>query len=116
MKTTINERIKIISDKFCNGNMSELARITGINQPALRDIVGAKQVKPGFDVLHRILDNAILNINAEWLLIGIGEVQKANTLQLHKSMDIEVLLDRIEILAVKIHELKGIINELKSSK
>lgn len=116
MKTTVNERVKLISERFCNGNISELARIVGLNQSALRDVVGAKQVKPGFEIIFRIVDNAVLNINAEWLVTGDGDVQKTNATKVDKGMDINVLLDRIQVLAVKIHELESIINELKTPK
>ena len=75
MDTTINQRIKEIADKLCGGNMSELARISGVNQPALRDIVGTKQAKPRFEILNKIVDNTTLTINAEWLLTGKGEMR-----------------------------------------
>ena len=79
MQTTINQRIKVISEKLCNGNISELSRIAGVNQPALRDIVGSKQAKPGFEILNKIVDSSILNINAGWLLTGKGEMQLSKT-------------------------------------
>ncbi|NLZ96257.1 MAG: transcriptional regulator [Bacteroidales bacterium] len=75
MDTTINQRIKEVADKLCDGNISELARIVGVKQPTLRDIVTGRQVKPGFDILNKIVDNSTLNINSEWLLTGKGEMQ-----------------------------------------
>ncbi len=75
MDTTINQRIKGIADKLCDGNISELARIVGVNQPALRDIVGTKQAKPRFEILNKIADNSTLSINSEWLLTGKGSMQ-----------------------------------------
>lgn len=113
---TINKRVKLISEKFCNGNVSELARIVNLNQSALRDVVGAKQVKPGFEIIFRLVDNTVLNINAQWLVTGVGEMQKNKMVVSDNSLDINLLLDRIQILAVKIHELEGVIRELKSSK
>ena len=65
MNTTINQRVKEIADKLCNGNVSEMARVTGVNQPALRDIVGTKKRKPGFDVLSQIASCATLQINGD---------------------------------------------------
>ena len=76
MDTTINQRIKEIADKMCGGNVSELARMTGVNQPALRDVVGARQVEPRFETLGKIADSSSLNINAEWLLTGKGPMQR----------------------------------------
>ena len=70
MDTTINERVKEIADKMCGGNISEMARMIDVRQPSLRDIVTGKLVKPGFDILNKIVDNSSLNINADWLLTG----------------------------------------------
>ena len=77
MDTTINQRIKEIDDKLCNGNISELARIAKTSQPALRDIVGTKQRKPGFDIIKKIADCEPLRINTEWLIRGRGPIQKS---------------------------------------
>ncbi len=76
MDTTINERVKEIADKLCDGNISEMARIVGVRQPSLRDIVTGKLVKPGYDMLHSIVDNSVLNISSDWLLRGIGPMQR----------------------------------------
>lgn len=81
METTINQRIKEIAEKLFDGNISELARVSGVNQPALRDIVGTKQAKPRFEILNSIVDNSTLNIEAEWLLTGKGEMLKSSTEQ-----------------------------------
>ena len=84
MDTTINQRVKEIADKLCGGNVSEMARITGVNQPALRDIVGTKKRKPGFEVLSQIAGCATLQINGDWLLTGVGAMQKYAINILHK--------------------------------
>ena len=83
MDTTINQRVKEIADKLCDGNISELARVVGVNQPALRDIVGVKQAKPRFNILSQIADCSALQINAEWLLTGRGAMQKREINILH---------------------------------
>ena len=75
MDTTINQRVREIADKLCDGNVSELARVTDVNYPSLRDIVGTKQSEPRFEVLSKIVDNPTLNINSEWLLTGKGPMQ-----------------------------------------
>lgn len=77
MDTTINERVKEIADKLCDGNISEMARVVGVRQPSLRDIVTGKLVKPGFDMLHKIVDNSTLNISSDWLLRGVGSMQRS---------------------------------------
>ena len=85
MDTTINERIREIADKLCGGNISEVARIVGVNQPALRDIVGTQQSKPRFEILSKIVDDTTLHINAEWLLTGKGAMQTRSIDILHKT-------------------------------
>lgn len=75
MDTTINQRVKKIADRLCGGNISELARVVGVNQPALRDIVGKKQAKPRFEILNSIAESTTLSINADWLLTGKGSMQ-----------------------------------------
>lgn len=76
MDTTINQRVREIADKLCDGNISEFARMVDVRQPTLRDIVTGKKAKPGFDILNKIVANSILNINSEWLLTGTGPMQK----------------------------------------
>ena len=76
MDTTINQRVKEIADKLCDGNISEMARMIDVRQPSLRDIVTGKMSKPGFDILNKIVENSTLNINSEWLLKGKGAMQK----------------------------------------
>ena len=85
MNTTINDRIKDIADRLCGGNVSKLARVAGISQPALRDIVTGKKVKPGFDILNKIADNSSLNINNEWLMTGKGVMQNRAIDFLHRA-------------------------------
>jgi hypothetical protein len=113
MKTTINQRIEIISKMLCNNNISELARITTVNQPALRDIIGKKQAKPGYEVLKKILENPTLNIDANWLILGIGEMIKSDVVPEVKFVDNNFLLDRIEKLAVRNNELEKELEKLK---
>ena len=90
MNTTINQRVQEIADKLCNGNVSEMARIVGVNQGALRDITGTKKTKPGFETLNKIADNSTLNINAYWLLTGKGRMQSSRTDIIQKQVYKEV--------------------------
>lgn len=83
MESTINQRVQEIADKLCGGNISEMARVAGASQPALRDIVGKKQAKPRFELLNTIVESSALQINAEWLLTGKGEMQKCEINILH---------------------------------
>ena len=83
MKTTINQRVKQIANKLYKGNISELARVSGINQPALRDIVGTKQAKPRFEIIKQLVESYELQISADWLITGNGPMQRlaVNSLQ-----------------------------------
>ena len=85
MKTTINQRVKEIADKLCDGNVSELARVVGVTQPALRDIVGTKQAKPRFEIINQIVECSTLHINADWLITGKGPMQRHGINILHNS-------------------------------
>ena len=85
MDATINQRVKEIADRLCDGNISEMARITGLKQPALRDIAAGRQVQPGYDILRKIVDSPTLNINSEWLLKGKGPMQLQEVTFVHNS-------------------------------
>lgn len=73
---TINERIKLIIDLKTNGNASAFSRLTGIPQATLKDIVGGRLNKPGFEVLEKILNVEALNISTDWLMLGEGKMLK----------------------------------------
>ena len=70
MEQSVNERIKELCDKYFNGNVSEMARSVGVNQPTLRDIIGAKQSKPSYETLKAIVASPTIREDAAWLLIG----------------------------------------------
>ena len=97
MNTSINQRIREIADKLCDGNMSMVARIVGVNQPALRNIVGPKQSQPRFEILSSIVTNNTLRINAEWLLTGKGAMQTHEIDIIHKPRYRDVGSDVIPI-------------------
>lgn len=72
MNETINDRIKIIISELFEGNASAFAREAKIKQPTLNTIIGERKSKPSYEILNAITLN--LNINAEWLLTGKGEM------------------------------------------
>lgn len=74
--STINDRIKKIVDELFNGNVSAFARKINIPQPTLKDIVGGKLSTPRADILEKIFGDESLNVSAEWLLSGKGEMLK----------------------------------------
>jgi len=71
----INKRLIIILNEMFKGNVSEFARISGIPQPTLNNIVGNRFSKPSSENLERLI-NSIDIIDANWLLTGKGEIMK----------------------------------------
>ena len=74
--TTINHRFATILNNYFRRNMSEMARVFGVEQSFIRDIISGKTDNPTFDNLSKIVDNSTIPISAEWLLTGKGEVEK----------------------------------------
>lgn len=74
MNTTINERIKEVLAVVYKGNISAMAKDTGIKRTTLSSIVGATNATPGYDVLARIGDISSTEISMEWLIRGTGEM------------------------------------------
>ena len=70
MEESINKRIKTLCEKYFGGNVSEMARTVGVNQPTLRDIIGVKQSKPSYETLKAIVTSPTITEDAAWLLIG----------------------------------------------
>lgn len=73
----INQRIKELLEIVPNRTIAELARVVDVKASTLRDIIGTRQTKPGFDILRAIIDNKELNVNAEWLMTGVGDMLKS---------------------------------------
>lgn len=67
---TVNDRIKLIVNKFFQGNGSAFAREIGIKQSTLKDIIGGRLSKPGYEIIEKILSAKALNISSEWLILG----------------------------------------------
>lgn len=60
-QSTVNERIKKISEEFFNGNASAMARSASVKQATLRDIISEK-VKPSYDTIRSIVECSTINI------------------------------------------------------
>lgn len=75
METTINERVKLISEKYFKGNTSAMARAISVKQSTLRDIIGERQSAPSYETLKAIVDYATININSDWLMLGKGDME-----------------------------------------
>lgn len=74
----INKRLVDILQYFFDGNVSEMARKTGVLQPTLNNIVANRKSKPSADNLTKIV-NSIELLNPEWLLTGEGEMLRTAT-------------------------------------
>ncbi|WP_315302758.1 helix-turn-helix transcriptional regulator [Tannerella forsythia] len=106
--STINERIKIIVDKFANGKNTELARLLSTSEANIRNYTG--NVMPKFDFLSKIATS--FDISPEWLLTGKGNMLREQTEQTESSstqIDItpSQMLEEIKALSVKIGHLEA---------
>lgn len=71
-KETIHERIKILVDRFSDGNNTEFAKKIDTNEANIRGYI--KNIQPKADVLARIVNS--FGINPLWLLTGEGTITK----------------------------------------
>ncbi|MBR5860333.1 MAG: hypothetical protein IKY71_03190 [Bacteroidaceae bacterium] len=72
----IIERVQKIIDKE-GLNVSSFAKRIGVVDQTVRGIVVQRRNKPGFDLIVRILQTFNW-VNAEWLLLGVGDMVKAS--------------------------------------
>lgn len=70
----VQERIRKIADELFNGNISAFCRAIDVKQPTMNTILGERKSKPSYDVLLNIVNAKALNISAEWLLSGEGDM------------------------------------------
>lgn len=75
--STVQERIKLIAEKFFRGNITAMAKSTFISRTTINSIIGEKEVSPGYEVIRKIVDNPSLNINPDWLITGKGDMLKS---------------------------------------
>lgn len=103
--SVINERIKIIVDKFANGKNTELARILSTSEANIRNYTS--NVMPKFDILSRIVTS--FDISPEWLLTGKGNMLREQTESSSTQTDVtpSQMLEEIKALSVKIGRLEA---------
>lgn len=75
-----NQRIKDVINYFCNGNELQFSGQIGVSQPRInrlfnRDARSNKYPTPSFEIVQSII-NTFINISAEWLIVGKGEMLK----------------------------------------
>ena len=74
--STINERIRIIIERYYNGSQRAFAEAIGTSSSVINGIVGKRKSSPSFEVLQKIY--AIANVSADWLLTGDGDMMTDN--------------------------------------
>ena len=65
-------------------NVASFARRIGVVDQTIRGIVVQRRNKPGFDLIVRILQTFDW-VNAEWLILGVGEMSKPEQENLNNS-------------------------------
>lgn len=79
----IIERIQKIMERE-GLNVASFARRIGVVDQTIRGIVVQRRNKPGFDLIVRILQTFDW-VNAEWLILGVGEMSKPEQENLNNS-------------------------------
>lgn len=74
----VSDRIMQVIAHFCNGRKSTFAQQIGVTPSVIGNITGERNGNPSFEVLQKIL-NAFASINPDWLILGKGEMFRANT-------------------------------------
>jgi phage repressor protein C with HTH and peptisase S24 domain len=75
-QSTINKRIKDLVDHFSEGNKSAFARLAGISNQSLSEIIGQRGNAPSFSALQKMA-LAFPDVREAWLLLGEGEMLKS---------------------------------------
>ncbi|SEP91445.1 helix-turn-helix domain-containing protein [Flavobacterium urocaniciphilum] len=111
----INERILYIIDNQYNGSQKKFAERIGFAAQVVFNIVSGRKSKPSYDVLYAILSTNDY-INAEWLIMGHGEMLKQKEAPSTNEKDtyiIELQKDKIRSLEKELQDQKQTIEQLK---
>lgn len=105
----IVERIQEIMEKE-GLNVASFARRVGVVDQTIRGIVVQRRNKPGFDLIVRILQTFVW-VNAEWLILGVGEMSKpeqenVNNSERHSIKDLVMYLKEKDVKIEKLIEEK----------
>ena len=105
----IVERIQKIMEKE-GLNVASFARKVGVVDQTIRGIVVQRRNKPGFDLIVRILQTFVW-VNAEWLILGVGEMSKpeqenVNNSERHSIKDLVMYLKEKDVKIEKLIEEK----------
>ncbi len=105
----IIERIQKIMERE-GLNVASFARRIGVVDQTIRGIVVQRRNKPGFDLIVRILQTFDW-VNAEWLILGVGEMSKSeqenlNNSELYSIKDLVMYLKEKDVKIEKLIEEK----------
>ena len=113
----LSKRLKIILDRYYQGNFSAMAKDIGVTDTGIGSYIRGKKDKngniristPSAEVIAAIVNN--LGINSEWLLFGTGEMLKEEVIK-EQDNNQERLLDIIEAQLVTIKNQSESIKQL----
>ncbi len=102
-KTAVRERIRFIIDDKFKKTITEFANTTGIGRTTVSNILNPKpnkkgekvEVSPTLDTLQKIVGCKEININPEWLLLGVGLPYKGDESEL-KIKELEAEIDKLK--------------------
>lgn len=75
----INDRIRYVLDIVFGGNVTAMARATGIKRTTLSSVIGNGHSTPSADIISRIADISSPYISMEWLIRGEGDMPISDT-------------------------------------
>lgn len=105
----IIERIQQIIDHE-KLNISSFAKKIGVVDQTIRGIVIQKRNKPGYDLIVKILQT-FDSINPEWLILGIGTMEKGSDNCGNGTYDTASLKELIDYLKEKDDKIEKLIEE-----
>lgn len=115
---TINDRIEVLINRFCDGNKAAFAKSIGLPPTGLSNYLGTqRRSKPSVDMITKII--IAHNVDARWLLTGEETPRAEVSTQgdyspATKDGDVSVIIGDA-VLAEKVKSLEAIINDREKS-
>lgn len=113
-----NKRVKKLIDLYCKGNINQFSKLINVSQPRINRLFNLDQRSGkypivSFDIAQSII-NKFIDVNAEWLLIGEGEMLKSTTD--HPQMENETIIAQKKLIAMQEKEIARLEQELSATK
>ena len=99
----IFERIQYLVEKEANGKAEKFGEMIGFSGQAVRYVSNLRRNNPNFKMLVAILETFVW-VNPDWLILGRDPMKRSE--DEISSISPELLLKRIEELAIENNELK----------